>query len=122
MQLQREVARGIHRIEDAHTNWYLVEDDGRVCVVDAGVPSSWDSLQEALKEIGRGPEDVDALVLTHAHFDHVGFAEKARKELDVPVYVHENDVPDRKSTRLNSSHMSISYAVFCLKNKVSSHG
>src|SRR4051812_49680927 len=28
-----------------------------------------------------------------------------------------NKVPDRKSTRLNSSHMSISYAVFCLKKK-----
>src|SRR5690242_21410756 len=28
-----------------------------------------------------------------------------------------DDVPDRKSTRLNSSHMSISYAVFCLKKK-----
>src|SRR4051812_49988942 len=27
--------------------------------------------------------------------------------------------PDRKSTRLNSSHMSISYAVFCLKKKTS---
>src|SRR5690242_20890418 len=27
---------------------------------------------------------------------------------------------DRKSTRLNSSHMSISYAVFCLKKKMSS--
>src|SRR5438477_6334187 len=27
-------------------------------------------------------------------------------------------VPDRKSTRLNSSHMSISYAVFCLKKKI----
>src|SRR5690242_21319589 len=27
------------------------------------------------------------------------------------------DVEDRKSTRLNSSHMSISYAVFCLKKK-----
>src|SRR5438477_9844900 len=27
---------------------------------------------------------------------------------------------DRKSTRLNSSHMSISYAVFCLKKKISS--
>src|SRR5690242_21433011 len=26
--------------------------------------------------------------------------------------------PDRKSTRLNSSHMSISYAVFCLKKKI----
>src|SRR5438477_7137577 len=31
---------------------------------------------------------------------------------------------DRKSTRLNSSHMSISYAVFCLKKKTgsTSHG
>src|SRR5699024_12728612 len=29
--------------------------------------------------------------------------------------------PDRKSTRLNSSHVSISYAVFCLKKKKKSH-
>src|SRR5690242_21633071 len=28
---------------------------------------------------------------------------------------------DRKSTRLNSSHMSISYAVFCLKKKINGH-
>src|SRR5690606_39843876 len=27
------------------------------------------------------------------------------------------DLPDRKSTRLNSSHVKISYAVFCLKKK-----
>src|SRR5690242_21615135 len=30
-----------------------------------------------------------------------------------------SDIEDRKSTRLNSSHMSISYAVFCLKKKKS---
>src|SRR5690242_20777082 len=30
---------------------------------------------------------------------------------------HGSRRPDRKSTRLNSSHMSISYAVFCLKKK-----
>src|SRR5438477_9847468 len=30
---------------------------------------------------------------------------------------HSPAKPDRKSTRLNSSHMSISYAVFCLKKK-----
>src|SRR2546430_3731231 len=30
---------------------------------------------------------------------------------------HENDGKDRKSTRLNSSHSQISYAVFCLKKK-----
>src|SRR5690242_21148979 len=37
----------------------------------------------------------------------------ARSELGDAVWVE----PDRKSTRLNSSHMSISYAVFCLKKK-----
>src|SRR5438477_10551113 len=31
--------------------------------------------------------------------------------------IHSMDNADRKSTRLNSSHMSISYAVFCLKKK-----
>src|SRR5690242_21470262 len=35
------------------------------------------------------------------------------------AHVHGEALPhrDRKSTRLNSSHMSISYAVFCLKKK-----
>src|SRR3712207_8250554 len=36
-----------------------------------------------------------------------------------PVYCHNSSIPtiDRKSTRLNSSHANISYAVFCLKQK-----
>src|SRR5207245_10771552 len=40
-------------------------------------------------------------------------------EADVPQcgYCQSGDSPDRKSTRLNSSHGSISYAVFCLKKK-----
>src|SRR2546427_6474054 len=33
------------------------------------------------------------------------------------VVKHEPDAVDRKSTRLNSSHSQISYAVFCLKKK-----
>src|SRR5690242_21092271 len=33
-------------------------------------------------------------------------------------YVSGEITEDRKSTRLNSSHMSISYAVFCLKKKI----
>src|SRR3712207_8833473 len=33
------------------------------------------------------------------------------------IVLHEGRVVDRKSTRLNSSHANISYAVFCLKKK-----
>jgi glyoxylase-like metal-dependent hydrolase (beta-lactamase superfamily II) len=90
---QRDVAPGVHRIEDAYTNWYIVEDGGRLTIVDAGVPSSWRSLLDALRQLGRSTGDVEALVLTHAHFDHVGFAERARAELGVPVWAHEREVP-----------------------------
>src|SRR5438045_8070432 len=34
------------------------------------------------------------------------------------VGLERNRRPDRKSTRLNSSHLGISYAVFCLKKKI----
>jgi glyoxylase-like metal-dependent hydrolase (beta-lactamase superfamily II) len=91
--LETDVAPGVHRIEDAYTNWYLLEAGDEVTVVDAGPPASWGSLQDALHRRGRKLEDVRAVVLTHAHFDHVGFAERARTELGVPVWVHEDDAP-----------------------------
>ena len=91
--LHANVADGVHRIENANTNWYIVEENDRLTVVDAGVPTSWKSLIDALGQIGRSTGDIEALVLTHAHFDHVGFAEKARTELGIPVYAHENEVP-----------------------------
>jgi glyoxylase-like metal-dependent hydrolase (beta-lactamase superfamily II) len=91
--LTTDVAPGIHRIEDAYTNWYLIDEGGRLTIVDTGVPSSWQSLHDALRRLGRRADEIEAVVLTHAHFDHVGFAERARRELGVPVLVHENDVP-----------------------------
>lgn len=95
MLLQTDAAPGVHRIGlgDSYNNYYLIEDGDRLTVVDAGFPNSWDSLQQALRQIGRRTDDIEAVVLTHGHFDHVGFAERARSELQVPVYVHENDVP-----------------------------
>jgi glyoxylase-like metal-dependent hydrolase (beta-lactamase superfamily II) len=91
--LYRDASTGVHRVEDAYTNWYIVEADDGLTVVDCGVPSSWESLKAAMPKLGRTLAEVQAVVLTHAHFDHVGFAERARTTLDVPVYVHTNDVP-----------------------------
>lgn len=91
--LKKDVAEGIHCVQESYVNWYIVEDAGKLTIVDAGLPTSWRSLLEALRELGRRLEDIEALVLTHGHFDHIGFAERLRSELRVPVYVHENDVP-----------------------------
>ena len=36
---------------------------------------------------------VQAILLTHAHFDHIGAVQPLRETLRVPVYVHERDLP-----------------------------
>src|SRR3712207_7973915 len=48
--------------------------------------------------------------LTHLHI-------KFNKPMSVPTITILQHIQDRKSTRLNSSHANISYAVFCLKKK-----
>src|SRR5699024_12486063 len=45
----------------------------------------------------------------------INFLEK--NQINYEIHKTLKDGEDRKSTRLNSSHVSISYAVFCLKNK-----
>lgn len=91
--LKKNVADGIHCVEDSHVNWYIVEGDDGLTVVDAGLPTSWTSLQHALAGIGRRQSDIRAVVLTHGHFDHLGFAEQLRSETGAAVYIHDNDVP-----------------------------
>jgi glyoxylase-like metal-dependent hydrolase (beta-lactamase superfamily II) len=85
-----EVAEGIRRLGQSVVNSYLVEDGGSVVIVDAGVPAYWGDLQRELTSIGRTLEDVRAVVLTHGHSDHIGFAERARTS-GMRLLVHELD-------------------------------
>src|SRR5690625_6385960 len=92
------------------------------------------------KRIGRGgglPMPDASIETTESGTRH-RTAERAAKQTGFPVisvsqsmhivavyvadqrYVLE-DSEDRKSTRLNSSHVAISYAVFCLKKKINQH-
>jgi glyoxylase-like metal-dependent hydrolase (beta-lactamase superfamily II) len=86
-----EVAPGVHRITRGVTNFYVVEDRGRLTLVDAGTPKDWDAFIAAIGSLGRTIRDLDAVVLTHAHSDHVGFAERARTTAHATVRVHELD-------------------------------
>ncbi|MCU1424050.1 MAG: fold metallo-hydrolase [Microbacteriaceae bacterium] len=89
--LTRNVAPGVHRLEHAHVNCYLIEDDIGVTIVDAAFPGTWPLIGRALRAIGRSPSSVRALVLTHAHFDHLGFARRVREEWGVPVWAHPDE-------------------------------
>jgi len=85
-----EVAPRIRRLGEEIVNAYIVEDGGAVTIVDAGAPSYWAALPGELAAIGRTLADVRAIVLTHGHDDHIGFAERAR-QAGIGSRVHELD-------------------------------
>ena len=86
-----QIAPGIHRIGDRSiVNSYLLEDAGEVTVIDAGLPRHYRDIPGELAAMGRTVADIRALVLTHGHTDHIGFAERLRRQ-QVPVSVHEAD-------------------------------
>jgi glyoxylase-like metal-dependent hydrolase (beta-lactamase superfamily II) len=86
-----QLAPSLHRIGSDLVNVYLVEDATGVTIVDAGLPGLWDELEPELVEMGRSLDDVRGVILTHGDTDHIGFAERLRRERGVPVYVHELD-------------------------------
>src|SRR5690606_40549282 len=67
-----------------------------------------------------GEEVVTEHLICHGHVGHMITEEANRLEADliaIGAQGHSALARDRKSTRLNSSHVKISYAVFCLKKK-----
>lgn len=87
-----ELATSIHHFPTGPFNWYVIEEDSRLTLVDAGFPGHYSVFEEGLRTIGRGLKDVAAVVLTHAHADHMGFAERVAKAANAPILIHAADV------------------------------
>jgi glyoxylase-like metal-dependent hydrolase (beta-lactamase superfamily II) len=91
MGIDVEVAHGVHRLTGGVCNVYLLEDGGKLGLVDAGAPGDWGLLLRTLSALGRRLEDLEAVLLTHTHADHTGVAEPARSTAGVPVWIHRAD-------------------------------
>jgi glyoxylase-like metal-dependent hydrolase (beta-lactamase superfamily II) len=97
------LAPSLHRLGEEIVSCYLVEEAGEVTIIDAGVPAYYAELTAELAAMGRTIEDVRALVLTHGHDDHCGFAERLRVEHAVPVSIHELDAALARGEAKNPS-------------------
>lgn len=84
-------APGVHRLHTRASNWYLIEDRGRLTVLDAGLPRQWDAFVLALGRLGYTTGQVDAVLITHHHPDHAGNAESLRT-LGARVLAHPADM------------------------------
>ena len=86
-----ELGPHVHRIGNDIVAAYLVVADDGITVVDAGLPGHWRDLMRELRALGRTPDDIRGVVLTHGDSDHIGFAERLRRDHGARVYVHEAD-------------------------------
>lgn len=91
---------GVHRIDLAWNGHpgqvaaYLVDGGGALAVVETGPTSTLPAVLAAIREIGRAPEDVTHLLVTHVHLDHAGGAGALLRHAPrARVYVHPRGAP-----------------------------
>ena len=105
-----QLAPSLHRIGNDVVAVYLVDTPQGVTVIDAGLAGQWKEFTTELAGMGRSVDDVRGVVLTHGDSDHIGFAERLRRDHGVPVFVHEADAARARgevSTKPEWGHMRV---------------
>ena len=100
----------LHRIGNDIVAVYLVETPDGITLIDAGLAGQWRDLTAELTAMGRSIGDIRGVVLTHGDTDHIGFAERLRRDHGVPVYVHEADAARARgevSTKPDWGHVTL---------------
>ena len=94
--MAKEIKRIITEMVDE--NCYVVYKDGRGLLVDPG-----DGFERIKKEIENLNVKIEAILLTHAHFDHIMSLQQCREYYNVPVYVAEEEKDWLENPDLNGS-------------------
>ncbi|WOF16855.1 MBL fold metallo-hydrolase [Methanoplanus sp. FWC-SCC4] len=77
---------------------YIVSEEGTI-VIDTGYPGSEHDILDKIAAVGKSPEDVDLIIVTHGHPDHAGSAFGLRSKTGAKVLMHHLDL-----NRVRSGH------------------
>ena len=88
-----EVARDVAFMRCAIVNVAAVGDRSRWILVDAALPAYAGAIRDAAEQRFGVNARPAAIILTHAHFDHVGSLEELLRDWDVPVFAHRFETP-----------------------------
>jgi len=95
-----EVAPGVVVATGTHVNWILVIDGPDVTLVDAGFYRDYGMVRASLDDVRRRAPHLAAVVLTHAHVDHLGGAGRLHRAEGVPVLAHADEVAHVRGERI----------------------
>lgn len=69
---------------------YLIQSEG-VIAVDAGAPGKGGKLQRGMEDAGIKPEELQLVIITHGHWDHIGSARQIKEMTGADIAIHECD-------------------------------
>ncbi|WP_194825248.1 MBL fold metallo-hydrolase [Nocardia sp. XZ_19_231] len=88
----QQVADNIFTIAGTHVNMVLLRDGRDLTLIDAGWHGDAATIEKSIRALGHRPEDIKAILLTHAHLDHVGALNHLHRHYAIPVYTSEIEV------------------------------
>lgn len=88
-----QVADGLFRAGGTDVNWYLFKDGDDLTMIDAGYPGDTAAVLASIEAVGCRPGDVRAVLLTHAHVDHMGAANTLHEAHGTPTLMDPAEVP-----------------------------
>ena len=80
-----EVAAGVHFVQGGAVSWTILTEGDAFTLVDAGYPGDHDAVLSSIEQVGRTPDQLGAVLVTHAHVDHIGSLPRLLDGRDVPV-------------------------------------
>ncbi|MCH8309585.1 MAG: MBL fold metallo-hydrolase [Chloroflexi bacterium] len=90
-----EIMPGIHVVPGVRwSRAYLIEGD-TLALVDSGLPWNSGTVIKYIRKIGRKPEELSHLLITHAHPDHTGSAGRLSRKTGAQVVAHSADTSHR---------------------------
>ncbi len=87
----KEVVSGLYQLSNGGINAFLIDEgDKGLTLIDAGFPKHANALKRDIRSMGRDPSDLTAILLTHAHPDHLGSAKHLSDGI-TPISLHAAD-------------------------------
>lgn len=78
-------------IKSKNTNCYLINTETQKILIDAGTTADYNFLKRL--EVITNISQIDLVVLTHGHYDHVGYAPILQKKYHLKIAIHKKDIP-----------------------------
>ncbi|NJE26620.1 MBL fold metallo-hydrolase [Thermococcus sp. MV5] len=88
-----KVIGDIHLVDNTFANVYIIVRDNKLITIDTGLPEEYEKIIRYIDGLGRVPEEVELIIATHAHYDHVGALKALKEATGANVAAHKDEVP-----------------------------